>query len=469
MHDVIVVGGGIGGIGVAALLAKQGRKVLLLEQHAKVGGKCASHEKDGFKVPDFLHAFARGSKGNCSLIARMVGEEIAWGRKVDGLPLYLNGQWIKLIIGEGLWDPPRLQGLKLPLKDGIAVAKLMVLDTLPKLFTKKGQDELDRTDLRSWLSKRTDNAVIHGLVAYCFPAYYGVPYWEASVGETLRILWDLWKSRVISYPMEGCGAIPEAFLKGFKKYGGEFEQGKVKRIVVSEGKVQGVELSDGKLLEAPLVISNAGIRKTVLGLVGEEHFDKGYVNYVRDLKPSCTALVIHIALSKKIIDVPGGVTVPSEDPVKYFRQLERGEIPEKPTIWAAIPSSITPEVAPQGKQLLVLGVPVPYRDDADYWKKWADKLFAAGEELFPGISEYIIWKEVATGDRVKKLDDLGVGFPVAQTNWQCGANRPSMISPINGLYYVGADVGKRAIGVDMAAESALRCAEIVANKLGPVG
>ena len=79
MYDVIVVGGGVGGIGAAALLAKQGRKVLLLEQHDKVGGKCASHEKDGFRMPDFAHAFPRGSKGNCALISRMLGEEIAWG------------------------------------------------------------------------------------------------------------------------------------------------------------------------------------------------------------------------------------------------------------------------------------------------------------------------------------------------------------------------------------------------------
>ncbi len=31
MYEVIVVGAGVGGVGTAALLAKQGRKVLLLE------------------------------------------------------------------------------------------------------------------------------------------------------------------------------------------------------------------------------------------------------------------------------------------------------------------------------------------------------------------------------------------------------------------------------------------------------
>ncbi len=473
MHDVIVVGGGIGGAGVAALLAKQGRKVLLLEQHDKVGGRCASHEKEGFRIPDYGHAFTRGSRGNCALISRMVGEEIAWGRKVDGIPLWISGQWYKLTVGEGLKRPPRLQGFKLPLKDILPLVKLVFVDTLPKLLTKRGWDELDRMDLRSWLLKRTDNAMLHALVGYCFPGFYVVPYWEASVGETLRILWLMWKAREISYPIEGCAGLTGAFLKGFKKYGGEFKQGKVKRIVASGGKVQGVELEDGELLEAPLVISNAGIRTTVLDLVGEEHFDKSYVNYIRNLKPSWSCLLIHAALKEKISDVPGVFSGPIEDPVEYWRRVERGEIPDKVSIWSVSPSNCTPEVAPPGKQMMILAAPLPTGEHID-WSKWADKILEAAEEIYPGLNESIMWKEAVGKEHIQEnLDKEGVLVQTAQTNWQVGANRPSMISPINGLLYVGADVGNaeknRGVGVDMAAESALRCAEIVASKLGPVG
>ncbi|UCC59250.1 MAG: FAD-dependent oxidoreductase, partial [Dehalococcoidia bacterium] len=47
-YDVIVVGAGFGGSSCAALLAKRGLRVLLLEKNAKAGGKAMSISKKGF-------------------------------------------------------------------------------------------------------------------------------------------------------------------------------------------------------------------------------------------------------------------------------------------------------------------------------------------------------------------------------------------------------------------------------------
>lgn len=47
--DAIIIGSGVGGLGLAVLLAKVGKKVLVLEQHSKAGGCCHTFSEKGFE------------------------------------------------------------------------------------------------------------------------------------------------------------------------------------------------------------------------------------------------------------------------------------------------------------------------------------------------------------------------------------------------------------------------------------
>ena len=61
--DVAVVGAGIGGLAVAALLARTGRSVVLLERAAEVGGACQPIVRDGYRFDAGATFFAGAGPG----------------------------------------------------------------------------------------------------------------------------------------------------------------------------------------------------------------------------------------------------------------------------------------------------------------------------------------------------------------------------------------------------------------------
>ena len=54
-YDVIVIGGGLGGLTAGAKLAREGRKVLLVEQHDRPGGCATTFKRKGFTLEVGLH------------------------------------------------------------------------------------------------------------------------------------------------------------------------------------------------------------------------------------------------------------------------------------------------------------------------------------------------------------------------------------------------------------------------------
>src|SRR3954454_1132223 len=62
-YDVIVVGGGLGGISAGAALAKLGKAVLLVEEHEAAGGYARAVERDGYRFDPAIHYTSQGNEG----------------------------------------------------------------------------------------------------------------------------------------------------------------------------------------------------------------------------------------------------------------------------------------------------------------------------------------------------------------------------------------------------------------------
>ena len=80
--DVIVIGSGIGGLTTAALLARRGKRVLVVEQHDKLGGCTHSFDENGFEFDSGLH-YVGGEVGDSKsqigfIFDLLSGGELKW-------------------------------------------------------------------------------------------------------------------------------------------------------------------------------------------------------------------------------------------------------------------------------------------------------------------------------------------------------------------------------------------------------
>ncbi len=147
-----------------------------------------------------------------------------------------------------------------------------------------------------------------------------------------------------------------------------YESSEVKKILLKNGRAIGVKLADGTEVEArKLVASNADLKQTMLGMVGEENLSALWAKRVKDFKvgPSCvlasTGLALHEApvyksakhnpdINKTFYTVVGFDS--PEEVLKYCREAENDIIPSIPGAGTWVNSLWDPNYAPPGKHSL---------------------------------------------------------------------------------------------------------------------
>ena len=496
---VVVVGSGIGGAAVAALLQARGQAVTLVERNAFVGGKCWGFERGGYLVDSGVHMFARGLKGPHAEVDRLAGGDLEWIRRNPGSTFHLRGEYdlqqyqsqkdprmfpevLKTALRERRYlkrngcvssaaSRERLKKLK---NEAAGAAKRggfgEVVSTLRKVVSLNETVlcDLDEVTMREFLAGITDNELIHINFATCSMILTVIPYTVVSAGELLYCVWSMFNQEFLGAPRGGSREIPGSFVRSFERNGGTLLTGDgAKAINVRDGAVTSVVTDSGLELEADTVISNAGIKRTI-DLVPEGAFSTDYVNGARLLKESCSFITSKFALSRAALDLkaPCFFSVPDMDPETMFSYVEEGGVPEDPFLFVPVPTEWDRYASPPGRQLVIMGVPGPTQVNEETVRQCELILDRAEERLFehfPQMRDCVEWKMRTHIRQTSEISGRPTGecIGLAQCVGQTGVHKPDVKTPVEGLFLVGADAGARGVGTEQAAESALYVAGLL--------
>ncbi|MDH6182258.1 oxygen-dependent protoporphyrinogen oxidase [Microbacteriaceae bacterium SG_E_30_P1] len=167
MTDVTVVGGGIGGLVVARLLALAGRTVTLLEASDRLGGTVASHTVGGLQLDAGAESFA--TRGGT---VRTLAAELGLGDRVVA-PAALSA-WLQPVSGEAVPLPDAaLLGIPgTPLAadvitavGGAAAFRAQLDSLIPALWARKSLTvgQLVRRRMGAGVLERLVAPVVHGV------------------------------------------------------------------------------------------------------------------------------------------------------------------------------------------------------------------------------------------------------------------------------------------------------------------
>jgi len=436
-HDVVVLGAGIEGLAAAATLAQGGRKVLVLEARAVIGGSAAREEfHPGFH--------ASGLVPDCSLVRRELLAPLGLERhglrwRTDEPDLLVpDKSGCPLLFRR---DPARLDG-ELPAEERARLAALhelcarvapvlaAVLDEPPPeagapsarellglaqkalALRRLGRSEMMAlarilpSSARDWLEDQL--GMESARVALAAPALAGTVLGPRAPGTSAFVF--LRQALAAPEPVGGPAALVEALAQAARAAGAVIETGRAARaLVFGAHGLEGVTLEGGETLACRAVLSSLAPARTLLELVPPGALEPRTERAAASFRARGATAVLRLAL-----DAPPRFAGRENEPVERavsatsLVALERASdclkyraLPSAPWIEVRVPSVSDASLAPAGKAVaVVLCHTVPHDlsgeggwNDANR-ARLAQSLRAALEELAPGIGAHVLGEEL---------------------------------------------------------------------------
>ncbi len=280
--DAIIIGSGISGLAAAVLLSRAGRRVLVLEQHFKVGGYTHAFQRKGYEWDVGLHYV--GDLHRPHSISKVIFDEISGGN-LKWAPM--GEVYDRIIFPDQSYDFvaghenfrnkmisyfPREERaisryLDLVREVSKSMKKYAMNKALPSAAAKLAYQMMSagflkyasQTTLEVLSSLTSDKKLIGVLTGQW--GDYGLPPARSSFAMH-AILANHYLDGA-NYPVGGSGRIAETIVPELEKLGGVVAvHAPVDEILLHKNRVVGVRLQNGDELNAPVVISSAGVFNT---------------------------------------------------------------------------------------------------------------------------------------------------------------------------------------------------------------
>jgi len=492
--DCIIVGAGHNGLATGLVLARNGRKVLLLEKNNYVGGMGGTREilkgcqnEVGASVMFPLSAEIRDyfdfENNGVELIPLPVMAVNLTG--ADGRPLIFykspakSAFHILRTFGPGAMlgfvrfmkfcqYPARVldrfTARKAPrrLEDIIAEAETpQQREHLELAFRGSAMDIIDR-----FFPDEVKHRELRASMAFAaVQATYKGPYTPGSGLCLVYTMAQEGSEGLMQRVKGGIGKLSESLARQIEQLGGEIRlKQNVTRILVEDNRVVGVELKNGEQLHAPMVISNLDKQATFNRLLAEHELAAedqarvdafthrgAFVHMLFKLQglPSYSPhleRLNHIAGAK----FGGAMVLEPRELQSSFETCARGELPQQVPLAFQIPSVNDPSLAPEGYHIAsAYGFYFPCDADKSLRGKLRD---AMAEKLIEHICVHLPdFRELITDQAIFSSDHFASMQGVTNGDWTHGLLHPDQMigerclvqgtghtTPLQGLYLCGA-------------------------------
>jgi phytoene dehydrogenase-like protein len=499
--DVAIVGSGINSLAAAALLARGGRRVCVLEAKEELGGaiKTAELTEPGFLhdvfsawhplwvggaahaelgdelarrgleylntehptatlFPDGEAAFLTTSTdGNAAELDRHArGDGDAWRRMLaEFMP---NADLAFGILGTELWS-----------RGGVRLA-LKAYRRLGRRGSAAFAGELLQSS-RDWLTQRFSSERAHGLLAP-WVLHTGLGPDAASSGFMTKVIASAIELGGMPVPRGGGARLVDALSQLIRDHGGVLETNRdVERVLVENGRARGVRTVDGGEVRAPIVICNVLPTQLYGRLLQGAPLPPEIEAGARRFRFGRAEMQIHFALSEPpqwngddrlartaLIHVTPGLDGVS----RAVNEAERGLLPAEATIVVGQPTAVDPSRAPEGRSILWIQLqelPWEVRGDAaaeiavrdgawteELRERYADRiqrrLALHVANLEPATLKRVVLSPAdlqAANPNLERGDPYGGSLSLDQNFlWRPFAAQPGHRTPVRNLFHIGA-------------------------------